>query len=73
LDLTVKFFEACWSNHEAKGELPWSLFTVAKRTKRFLIVFYGSTAFYLPTDQLPPEAQAFILKKLTEYNVPIKD
>jgi hypothetical protein len=27
---------------------------------------------YLPTDQLPPEAQAFILQKLTEYNVPIK-
>jgi hypothetical protein len=26
---------------------------------------------YIPTDQLPPEAQAFILQKLTEHNVPI--
>ena len=55
------------------SELPWETFYSLKRTKAGLIIYLNKyMPMYLPTDQLSPEAQAFILQKLTEYNVPIK-
>jgi hypothetical protein len=43
-----------------------------KRKHLWLLYLDKALILYLPTDQLSPEAQAFILQKLTEYNVPIK-
>jgi len=48
-----------WIKRLQKGKQFWLLFKTERQ------------AFYFPTDQLPAEAQAFILQKLTEYNVPI--
>jgi hypothetical protein len=43
------------------------------KNKSIWVLFSGKkSALYLPTDQLPAEAQAFILQKLTEHNVPIE-
>ena len=55
------------------SELPWGTFYSLKRTKAGLIIYLNKyIPLYLPTDQLSPEAQAFIIQKLTECNVPIK-
>ena len=48
-----------WTFKLVKNKSIWILFS----SKKY--------ALYLPTDQLSPEAQAFILQKLTEHNVPI--
>jgi hypothetical protein len=45
---------------------------LVKDQSRWILFSSKEGGLYLPTDQLSPEAQAFILQKLTEHNVPIK-
>ena len=49
-----------WTFKLVKNKSIWTLYSSKER------------ALLFPTDQLSPEAQAFIIQKLTECNVPIK-
>ncbi|MCS6265979.1 MAG: hypothetical protein H2174_00225 [Vampirovibrio sp.] len=52
--------------------IPWRwTFKLVKNKYRWVLCGSKERALLFPTDQLPPEAQAFILQKLTEHNVPI--
>jgi hypothetical protein len=72
LTLTLDLFSWQWKN-KVTISAPWQTFyRLQKSEKLWLLYVDKKLALFLPTDQLPPEAQAFILQKLTEYNVPIK-
>jgi hypothetical protein len=59
--------------HNIATTTVWSTFYRLQKTKKIWLLYLDKKlSLFLPTDQLPPEAQAFILKKLTEHNVPIK-
>ena len=71
LTLTSEHFSWQWENKVITTD-PWQTFyCLQKRKLLWLLYFNKAVILYLPTDQLPPEAQAFILQKLTEHNVPI--
>ena len=72
LNLREEFFSWHWEKG-LSGQIKWSLFFELKKTEDCWWLYLDKNlALHLPTDQLSPEAQAFILQKLTEYNVPIK-
>ncbi|MCX5920187.1 MAG: YcxB family protein [Candidatus Melainabacteria bacterium] len=72
LTLTSEHFSWQWEN-KVITTAPWQTFyCLQKRKHLWLLYLDKALILYLPTDQLPAEAQAFILQKLTEYNVPIK-
>ncbi len=61
-----------WKN-QVISTAPWSTFHHLQKNKKLWMLYLDKRiALYLPTDQLPLEAQTFMLEKLTEYNVPIK-
>ena len=70
--LTDSYFTYGWGE-KIYAKISWDFFAMLKRSSfSWQLVLVNNEAMNLPTDQLPPEAQAFILKKLTEHNVPIK-
>lgn len=71
LTLTSEYFSWQWEN-KVITTAPWQTFyCLQKRKHLWLLYLDKALILYLPTDQLSPEAQAFILQKLTEHNVPI--
>ena len=66
----------CWytvKNIDFYQHIQWRwTFKLVKNKSIWTLFSSKESALFLPTDQLPAEAQAFILKKLTEHNVPIK-
>lgn len=73
LTLTSEHFSWQWEN-KVITTAPWQTFYCLQKSKKLWLLYIDKRlSLFLPTDQLPAEAQAFILKKLTEHNVPIKD
>jgi hypothetical protein len=72
LTLNDEFFSWHWEKG-LSGKIKWCLFFELKKTEDCWWLHLDKyLVLHLPTEQVSPEAQAFILQKLTEHNVPIK-
>jgi hypothetical protein len=78
--LQLKLFEnhlllTSKSTYFNQTELKWQSIKFFKKYENALRLYLDEPikTIHIPYNQISPEAQAFILKKLTEYNVPIKD